>query len=85
LNQANNQTTIGIALPGLSRDLPFGYPVYNFSISVTDQGGLGVSSYAPVSITVIDSNNNAPIPTVISSKRNFFIHLFFKFRIHHGI
>ncbi|CAF3869414.1 unnamed protein product [Adineta steineri] len=63
LNQANNATTIGIALPGLSRDLPFGAPIYNFSIRVTDQAGLGVSSYVPVSITVIDTNNNAPIPT----------------------
>jgi hypothetical protein len=58
-------------LPGLSRDLPFGTPVYNFSIQVTDMGGTGVSSYAPVSIQVIDINNNAPIPTVRFSLRNF--------------
>jgi hypothetical protein len=64
LNQSNNQTTISIASPGLSRDLPFGYPQYNFSIQVTDQGGAGVSSYAPVTIQVIDINNNAPIPIV---------------------
>ncbi len=64
LNQSNNQTQISIASPGLSRDLPFGNPIYNFSIQVTDQGGLGVSSYVPVSIQVIDINNNAPIPTV---------------------
>ncbi|UJR08758.1 hypothetical protein I4U23_013015 [Adineta vaga] len=63
LNQASNQTTIGIAAPGLSRDLPFGAPIYNFTMRVTDEDGLGVSSYAPVSITVIDTNNNAPIPT----------------------
>ncbi|CAF1538150.1 unnamed protein product, partial [Rotaria sordida] len=29
----------------------------------TDEGGLGVSSYAPISIKVVDINNNAPIPT----------------------
>ncbi|CAF1461191.1 unnamed protein product, partial [Rotaria sordida] len=63
LNQANNETTIGISLPGLSRDLPFGYSTYNFSIRATDEGGLGVSSYAPISIKVVDINNNAPIPT----------------------
>ncbi|CAF1053785.1 unnamed protein product [Adineta ricciae] len=63
LNQTNNQTTIGIAAPGLSRDLPFGSRIYNFTIQATDQGGLGVSSYALVIITVIDTNNKAPIPT----------------------
>lgn len=64
LNQSNNQATLGIAAPGISRDLPFGASRYNFSVQVTDQGGAGVSSYAPVSIQVIDINNNAPIPTV---------------------
>ncbi|CAF2958903.1 unnamed protein product [Rotaria sp. Silwood2] len=63
LNQTNNETTIGISSPGLSRDLPFGYSVYNFSIRATDEAGLGVSSYAPVTIKVLDINNNAPIPT----------------------
>ena len=64
LNQANNQATLGIAAPGLLRDLPFGSSVYNFAIRVTDENGAGVSSYAPVQITVLDANNNAPIPTV---------------------
>ena len=63
LNQVNNQTTIGIASPGLSRDLPFGSPIYNFSIRATDEGGAGVSSYASVRIRVVDINNNGPIPT----------------------
>ncbi len=36
--------------------------MYSFSINVTDEGGFGVSSYVPVSITVNDVNNKAPIP-----------------------
>lgn len=64
LSQSNNQATIGITSPGLLRDLPFGYPTYKFSVRATDQGGTGLSSYVPITITVIDANNNAPIPTV---------------------
>jgi hypothetical protein len=64
LTESANQATLGIALPGLKRDLPFGSPVYNFSVRATDNNGQGFSSYAPITITVIDSNDNAPIPTV---------------------
>lgn len=56
--------TISIKSPGLSRDLPFGNSIYNFSIRVTDENGTGESSYASVRITVIDKNNKGPIPTV---------------------
>ncbi len=56
--------TIGIKSPGLSRDLPFGNSLYNFAIRVQDENGAGVSSYAPVVITVLDKNNKAPIPIV---------------------
>ncbi|CAF3673561.1 unnamed protein product [Rotaria sordida] len=63
LNEINNHITIGIKSPGLSRDLPFGDSIYNFAIRVIDEDGLGVSSYIPVSIKVIDVNNKAPIPT----------------------
>ncbi|CAF0991670.1 unnamed protein product [Rotaria sp. Silwood1] len=63
LTQSNNCVSIGIKSPGLSRDLPFGDSVYNFAIRVIDEDGLGVSSYIPVSIKVIDVNNKAPMPT----------------------
>ncbi|CAF4544432.1 unnamed protein product [Rotaria socialis] len=63
LNQSNNTVTIGIGSPGLVRDPPFGYSIYNFSIRATDQNGTGVSTYVPVSISVLDINNNEPIPT----------------------
>ena len=63
LNQSNNEVTIGIASPGLTRDLPFGSSQYNFSIQVTDEGGAGVSTSVPVIIFVNDINNNGPIPT----------------------
>ncbi|CAF3379935.1 unnamed protein product [Rotaria socialis] len=63
LHEINNQITIGINSPGLSRDLPFGNSIYNFAIRVTDEDRSGVSSYVPVSIKVIDKNNKAPIPT----------------------
>ncbi|CAF3632426.1 unnamed protein product [Rotaria socialis] len=63
LTQSNNEATLGISALGLLRDLPFGYNIYNFSIQATDQGGAGLSSYAPVTIQVIDINNNGPIPT----------------------
>lgn len=64
LTQSNNQAALGVAAPGLSRDLPFGASVYNFAVRATDENGAGVSSYIPVRITVNDINNNAPIPTV---------------------
>lgn len=63
LTQSSNQAVLGLIGTGLSRDLPFGYPVYNFSLRVTDDSGAGISSYAPIMITVYDINNNAPIPT----------------------
>ncbi|CAF5187597.1 unnamed protein product, partial [Rotaria magnacalcarata] len=63
LTQSNNTVTIGIGSPGLVRDPPFGYSIYNFSIRATDQNGTGVSTYVPVSITVLDINNKGPIPT----------------------
>jgi hypothetical protein len=65
INQPNNQITIGITSPGLSRDLPYGQSLYKFSIRATDQSGYGISSYIPVSITVVDINNHAPIPSVM--------------------
>lgn len=49
--------------PGLTRDLPFGSSQYDFSIKVTDENGLGISTYVPVTIFVNDINNNGPIPT----------------------
>jgi hypothetical protein len=64
LTKTDDYVTIGIKSPGLSRDFPFGHPVYNFTIRVTDENGTGVSSYVPVRIEVIDKNNKAPIPTV---------------------
>jgi hypothetical protein len=64
LNQGNNQATLGIIAPGLSRDPPFGAAVYNFAVRVTDDNGAGISSFVPVSIRVTDKNNNGPIPTV---------------------
>ncbi|CAF2072701.1 unnamed protein product [Rotaria magnacalcarata] len=63
LTQSNNTVTISIGSPGLVRDPPFGYSIYNFSIRATDQNGTGVSTYVPVSITVLDINNKGPIPT----------------------
>ncbi|CAM4780128.1 unnamed protein product [Rotaria magnacalcarata] len=63
LHEINNQITIGINSPGLSRDFPFGNSIYNFAICVTDEDRSGVSSYVPVSIKVIDKNNKAPMPT----------------------
>ncbi len=71
LNKTDNHIQISIKSPGLSRDLPFGNPIYNFSIRVTDENGFGVSSYVPVMINVADINNNAPIPTV----KFYFYHL----------
>jgi hypothetical protein len=67
-----------INLPGLSHDLPFGDSEYNIAIIATDENGSGVSSYVPVSITVIDVNNKAPIPipTVKFYLYNF-INIFF--------
>ncbi|CAF1025815.1 unnamed protein product [Rotaria sordida] len=62
LNESNNRATIGIASPGLIRDAPFGRSTYRFALRVTNQNGTGVSSYAPVTIDIIDINNNGPIP-----------------------
>ena len=56
--------TISIKSPGLSRDVPFGNTVYNFSIKVTDENGTGLSTSVPVIITVTDINNKAQIPIV---------------------
>jgi len=59
--------------------------VYSFAIRVTDENGTGVSSYAPITIEVIDKNNKAPIPTVKSDFHNLSISSCFIFRIFHGI
>ncbi|CAF3600129.1 unnamed protein product [Rotaria sp. Silwood1] len=67
INESNNQATMGIASPGLIRDAPFGRSTYRFALSVTNQNGTGVSSYAPVTVNVVDINNNGPIPIALNS------------------
>lgn len=86
LNQTNNQVSIGIASPGLIRDAPLGTSKYSFALCVTNQNGTGVSSYVPVTINVLDVNNNAPIPisTVNSNHYRKYSTFFFNLRVHLG-